>query len=629
MSGITSPSPFSDSFWSEPSSSGKTPLSHLSFGSKRNNDLVIKEFLSSVDEAPDFHDPYSDLNLFLSQKIKKEMEKHGFGKKWCSKIQDELIQNVSPEFQQKFPQYRLGISALRKTWEKIAYFSQQIYNKKEALTEEGKLNISFFIKENLKQYPQLKNPYNLQPYHYAHQVAMKMSECIATIDGIRIKMDHLTTMIWSVQRHLLNGSSIHHLKSPYDEYDKIDKLIVKTILEITAENPAISQKELESQVKETLKSLHDLPSCASMEKMTCNVSALLAEKLYASSPFHMIFFSEQKNAISNFIRRQIDFGKVSIPTSELRELVRRILALYTLASQMPKNLKEKEIKAAIEATYPILKEDRPVLSQSIYAFISAESVLMKNEQYCHSTDYVIETIFQAYQEAKLLPELNGKGLDFIEVMIWKSLSETECLLEKLPYRIGHRIDQEIANILIDNPYQSFASTVHSTLQFFRKTKELAFYKKGNEIERKIHNWSLQADMLCRSIRIDIETPLFKIIRQRWEETKAQKKTLSHMEFINDIAQNYLKQHLELSPYTPQLLVRIWTLYKYFWYNMLAKEEESSFDRFILWHAGFLVNSSCPQETNYSIQQLEELCQKTLPLIPFDASHINQLLFKKE
>src|SRR5690349_12361372 len=58
-----------------------------------------------LDESHEFHDPFSDLNLFLSQKIKEVMSSLGEGKKWSSKIQQLLIEKITPEFQKKFPKY--------------------------------------------------------------------------------------------------------------------------------------------------------------------------------------------------------------------------------------------------------------------------------------------------------------------------------------------------------------------------------------------------------------------------------------------------------------------------------------------------------------------------------------------
>ena len=262
-------------------------------------------------------------------------------------MQEELLLKIAPDFQKKFPQYRLGISALKKTWEKVSYYSQQIQHQKEAITQDGKLNIHFFIKENLKNYAALKNPVHLHPSHFAHQLATKMSECIATIDGVRPQLDQLTKMIWAIQRHLLTGGGPEQYHSPYDEYDKIDKLIVKTILEITAKDPQIGHNELEHKVKEVLFSLHELPSFSSLDHMMCNVSALLAEKLYATSSFHTLFFAEQKTAINNFIRRHNSLCKTAGASSSIvRISTPHHRPLYSWPADLPKTLTEKEVKEA-------------------------------------------------------------------------------------------------------------------------------------------------------------------------------------------------------------------------------------------------------------------------------------------
>ena len=403
-----------------------------------------------------------------------------------------------------------------------------------------------------------------------------------------------TKTIWAVHKHLVSGL---RTKSPYDEYDKIDKLIVKTLLEITAKEPQISHNELQHKVKESLQSLHDLPSFASLESITCNISALLAEKLYPSSPL------KEQAAILNFVRRQTALCKSSSIAPHLPDLVRRTMALYSLACHLPKNLSEEAIREAILSMYPNDKEPKPDLPQAIFAFISAELVLMKTDEYCRSVDYVVEAITKAYQETQFLPILQGKECDHLEVLIWKVLSEKEGLLEKLPYRIGHRIEEEIAGNLIDNPHQSFSSVVHQTASFFQKTKELALQNKWSEIDRKIHLWTIQGDMLCRFIRFDSDAPLLQLIQEKSRLAPH----LPHAELVSEISQAYLKKFPELAPYSPQLIVRIWILYKYSWYNQMP--ETSSFNRFLKWHV-----SHAPNTTD---QQLEDLCKKVIPLFPFD------------
>ena len=619
MSGTKTPHPSSDNFWS---SSSKFVTASITINNKKKDkEDALSAFLSSVDESPEFYDPYSDLNLFLSQKIKQEMQHCGSSKKWSLKIQEDLIFKIAPEFQKKFPQYRLGVPALKKAWEKIAYYSQQIQRQKEAITQDGRLNIHFFIRENLKNYTALKNPVHLHPSHFAHQLAMKMSECIATMDGIRPELEQLTKMIWSIQRHLLRGE-IEQYKSPYDEYDKIDSLIVKSILEITAKDPQIGFNELEHKVKESLLSLHELPSFSSLDHMQCNISALLAEKLYASSPLHSLFFAEQKNAINNFIRRHASLCKVAVPHPQLSELVRRIIALYTLASNLPKALSENTFKEAIFAIYPQPKENRPDLPQALYAFISAELVLMQSEEFCRSPFYVAETIWSAYKEATLLPALQGKDNDILEIAIWKSLSETEGLLEKLPYRIGQRIEEEIANTLIENPNHTFSALVQDTIQFFKRIKDLVQIKQWNEIEKKIHVWAIQGDMLCRWIRLDPESILLRMICQKWKDHPS---VLPHHTFVSEICQAYLKNYPELTLYAGQLTLRIWILYKYAWYNLFGTNAESSFDRFLKWHSCALLFTGTSLDHSHLVHQLEEIVHKTTPLIPFDRKQANAVL----
>ncbi len=456
MTRKTKERPNQESFWNE-----KT---NIQFSSKKS--FFVKDLLNSIDEAPDFHDPFSELNLFLSQKVKQEMCHCGNSKKWSVKLQDELLYKITPEFQQKFPHYRLGVSALKKTWEKVAFYSQQIQHQKEALTQAGKLNVSFFIKENLKSLPQLKNTCHIHPYHFAHQLALKMSECIATVDGIRPKLDELTQMIWSIQRHLIPNLHPQHFKSPYDEYSKIDKLIVKTILEISAQHPQISQQELAFQVKEALNYLHNLPSLSTIEK----------------------------HALEN------------------------------------------------------------------------------------------------------------------------SLKEIPC---------GQKIEDEIATILIDDPYLTLPQAIQEATAFFKKIKELSLHKNASEIDNKIHIWTMQSDMLLRWVHLNHETPLLKLISEKWPEFKT-RSVLSYQQFVSEICQSYLDKYAHLSSYIPQVTARIWTCFKYTWYTLFSHPEESSFDRFLKWHGNLL---SCNADKEHTLKQLEELCRRMLPLVPFDLPKAQNLFIR--
>ncbi len=561
---------------------------------------TARELQNAVDEASDFHDPYSDLSLFLSQKIREEMRQAGFIKKWSLYVQEKLIEKISPEFQEKFPRYRLGAAAVRRTWDKVVYYSQQIENQKEAITGEGKLNINFLIRENLKSYLQHKTSHELHPYHWAHQLGMKISECLATIDGARPMLDYLTRMIWAVQRHMLAGSSFQSAKSPYDEFDKLDRLIVKTILDITGKHPLIEQNELESRVTEAIQSMHELPSFASLDRITANVSALLADKLYPYSCFHSQFFAEQKNAIFNFIRRHISLYKKSSYCLQLSDVVRRTMALYTLAAGLPKGLALQEIQN-------ILLGERPEFPQPLYAFISAELLLLEQPD--------AAAIHTVYEEASLLPSMNP---DLLEMIVWKVLGQEEGLLEQLPYRIGQRIEEEIAHILIDDPHQSFSSLIHAAVQFFRKAKDLTSSKKWADIAKRVHIWTIQGDLLCRWVKMESDTPLLQLICSHYRGQ-------SHIAFVSEVTQAYLRKYPNLAPYAPQVSSRISILYKYAWYAIFSKPEESSLDRFLLWH----IQNLHHLDDDQLLMQLEESCKKIVPLLPFDKNHCRSLLAKQK
>jgi len=212
-----------------------------------------------IDESPDLHDPYSELNLFLTRKIKEEFKNAGTTKKWSIYVQEKLIEKITPEFKKKFPHYRLGVSALKKVWEKFSYFSQAFDSQKEALTQEGKLNLGYLIRENLKQFLGIKKSFSLHPYLLAQQLALKISECLAAYDGIRPMLQHITKTIWAVKRHLIPPEQVPVTANPYDEFDTWDKLIIKFMLEISGNNPRLSQEELQVQVREKLYSLKDNP----------------------------------------------------------------------------------------------------------------------------------------------------------------------------------------------------------------------------------------------------------------------------------------------------------------------------------------------------------------------------------
>jgi hypothetical protein len=204
------------------------------------------------EEHETYYDPFSELNLFIAQKIQQEIKRSFGTKKWSLKIQEALIQKIAPEFKQKFPQFRLRIGLLKKIWEKIHYYSQQLQDKKEAFTHDGKLNIRFFIRENLKHYGSSTAINHVHPYHWAHKTALKICEYLAILEGVRPKIEEYAQLIWGMQKHLM-AHSPEGPKNPVEDYDDVDKLIVKIMFQITAAEPLISQEKLAADIQKELR----------------------------------------------------------------------------------------------------------------------------------------------------------------------------------------------------------------------------------------------------------------------------------------------------------------------------------------------------------------------------------------
>lgn len=304
--------------------------------------------ISAIDESPEFHDPYSDLNLFLSQKVKKEMRHCSNSKKWSPQLQDELLHKIAPEFQELFPRYRLGVTALKKTWEKVQYFSNQIQEQKEALTQDGKLNLSFFIKENLKSASKLQNTCHVHPCHYAHQLAVKMSECIAVVDGIRPKLDQLTRTIWSLQRHLIPKLAPEHFKSPYDENEKVDKLVVKAILEITAEHPDISQAELSFHVHKRLNSLRALTTQYTAAEIRKMLTALYADHCHFTTQRMEKTLEKIPYPTAKCLKGEMAAITIDSPHFGPEQVVDEAFIFFEKATKALSDIEEEEIERKIQ-----------------------------------------------------------------------------------------------------------------------------------------------------------------------------------------------------------------------------------------------------------------------------------------
>ncbi len=63
------------------------------------------------------------ISLFLARKI-RQTHLLDRSKEWSHYLQEKLIEKISPEFEKKFPESRLGSSAIKKVWNKINHLSE-------------------------------------------------------------------------------------------------------------------------------------------------------------------------------------------------------------------------------------------------------------------------------------------------------------------------------------------------------------------------------------------------------------------------------------------------------------------------------------------------------------------------
>jgi hypothetical protein len=294
-------------------------------------------------EAPDLHDPYSDLTLFLASRIREEV-RQAPDKQWSVQIQDKLLAKIAPEFKKRFPAFRLGVAALKKIWEKVAHLATVFESQKGALTQDGHLNLWFLIRENLKE---LCHNQAHHPYLLAQRLALKVAESVATFDGVKPTLRHITALIVAMQRHLMPPAKETAL-------EPCDKLIVKYMIEALGKNPELSFEALKKQIKWAVKRLSeqeervyrfiDCPEGASgdVELFTVQAKALIDQIDLVELDHKITLWAMQSDLV---------FRLVKLPKSPLMTLI-----------ETHSGLSLKETVRLFLRRYPKLKEFVPQIA---------------------------------------------------------------------------------------------------------------------------------------------------------------------------------------------------------------------------------------------------------------------------
>lgn len=593
----------------------------------KTKDLDTDAHLYPIDETEDFHDPFSDLNLFLSKKIKTELQESGSAKQWSQKIEKDLLKKILPEFKVQFPKYRLGVSAIKKVWEKVSYYYGKVQTQEEAIKSDGKLNIDYMIKENLRSYAASSLKSDMPHYTTAHQLAIRLSECIATLDGTRPRLDHLTKVIWAAQKHLLKDLPSSGAKNAYEEYDNVDKLIVRILLEKTAKDVSLPKADLSEEIQQELMGLYTLTKNYPKEVLYQNIAKKLSARFYPRTGIFHLLSKEEKKSIFAFIEKQKRLVSLDTSLSKdsiLLEVMQRVLSLYPIAECLPKTLDKEMIKKAVHLLYHkngSVLETSP-LHKGLLAFVQAELHFLKRKNICKSLKELEAKIEETISDAMQLPLWQDSYAEELEIFVWAHFSIETSLtgpLKKL-------LEKETANVLLDQPHLSFRTALHQVLDFLRKIKTLLVRKEQedqeflfDDLNHKIDLWSVQNDMLCRWIHFDPNTPLLVEIKKSFHKNKG------HEEIVSEALASYKKKSPSCFQEEELLKIRASILYKYYWYHHLTDTEESSLDRFIKWHFVNIKEWHPELSLDDKITVLEKRLVNLLPLTPFSRKKIERLL----
>ncbi|MCH9621942.1 MAG: hypothetical protein S4CHLAM20_13730 [Chlamydiia bacterium] len=590
-------------------------------------ELYKHGFLYPVEEIGEFHDPFSELSLFLAKRLKKEITKNNHPKKWSHQIQKTLLAEVLPEFRQHFPHYRLGISALKKTWEKIHYYVKYL-EKHYDYNQNGKLDISYLIRENLSLFFEKELPPSHTSFHFAHHITGKISECIAAIDGESVEKSKLTKIIWAMQKQLI--PNFDKASSPYESIDTLDKLLIRFQLELIAEHPLLPQKELQEKLHRKITALLSINRIRNFYELTPQISSIIADKVYCSSPLHSIYPKESLEKIESFIKcehKRVLKDESKLSAASRLAFVKRLIFTYRLKESLSKEDALKGLKSAIDYVFSLrsnnLAVGKPVIRREIFHFINQEILLAEKRGVKNVRGYLIEILISLFDRMQSLPSFEIKDLELLEVVIWKNIKNDLQDSWKIPAHLVQTIEDEIASLYLDHSSLPFPEIVELSIKHLKRVSEL----KANNLNERTHYWSIQNLCLASHLKFSEEHSIFKILLEEMKTLKH--KDLSHKEIINHITKKFIKKHPGLTPWKSSIQKRISLYYLHYFFAYMKDKNETPFDRFQKWHLHNLMHDQQSVFKEFYMAELASITRALLPYIPFINSYITQILHKED
>ena len=565
-------------------------------------------------------DPFSDLSLFVAQRVKEEMDKLPQGVRLSTKLSASLMQDLASDIKSRFPNSSFANSILKSSWEKVQHYLRLIADQKKLWSGDGTLSIPAMISENLKnRFSLIHLSENQQQISQAEQVALSVSECVATLDHIRPDISYLTRWTWNVQSHLYPKAE-WPAKSPF-EIDAKERFLTRIISEENAIGIPLNQQQLLLYTRDLCEG-YKMLSNFSLSQLRIYICTLYADKLYENCLLRKTL-GKGLAKLSQFMENQVK------QRPDVDRLIPALTALFSLCATHHHTLIRAQLESSLKApdslSHHILSPYHPLLNRELYAYIQSELLALKTARVSKPLDTLLKRLVSLIDQISELPKLEKDQSEILELLAWRAFAKFH-LPDQLPALMEKVLAREVSSAVISQPDAPFENVVRDTLRSIRRIKELQidvptavnpFVAKikltpSEDLYRKAFMLAMQGDLLFRCIYPHQEDRYLKLVQRKWKQLKLCPKTTDHDTFIQYLVDSQIKEHPVLRPFAAALRKRITVSYKSFWYHDLCAADESSLSRFIHWHAAYRNNTP---ENPLRAAEIETLCTSIIPAIP--------------
>ncbi len=502
----------------------------------------------------------------------------------------------------------MGIAALKRTWEKISYYQKKVVYG-EAYRLDGKLNINYLIKENIRSYQQ---NYKQSPQYYYDQIptlANNLCECIAILEGKQPNLQRLRRTIWSVVQHILPPGILTTIPVQKD-LDLLDHFLSRNMLYHIYQNPTSSCEKLTWLMQSSSVGLFQQEYFGNMEKLASIISILLSKSYVQRTPVH----KQVKTAINTCIENHIDRiyrGKSDSLITHL-SFVQNMIAIFSLIPDLPKSYDIDKLRIAIR----LITQEKsrsflsyfPNFDATLYAFIKIESILLKERKKHGSKEQLEEDILWSYRELCNISHIPFDN-QFLEIVLWDNLDRFLSISHCIPIKMREFLLITIEDNIIDQPNLNFAEQVRSTTYKVKKIRE-AIVDEPN-IEERIEYFCLQNEMACRFMSVEKQSYLWEFLQKSIGKGFHKKKK----QILKEVVKLSISLHPILSDCMEHLLFRINILYTYLWYQESCKTM-NTVTAFVHRQSESIAKSSYDKR-----QVIRERITTLLPMTPFSDKEI--------